>query len=178
MKIIKVKYSPRKGVNKEQFFLLTANFGCPTIKNKEDWQDYVKRIMDGTFNRLIFFPVINADIPENYNRTHFCGYDGKNHIGEYRKVKIPEFEVNVNVNHSNQYLYFVSHCLSPMSQGLHKALKNWFEKELLTYVTDENLEDLKREIIRERKKKLVSSIQESIRGKRRFINFLHNSKYS
>jgi hypothetical protein len=162
IKTIPTSYVPTaKSGPKVQYWLpeLEVEFFSPSSQRIELVADSYRQWITGVQgvglldSRLKFVPVTSHEVPENYNRTVFCGF-----VPSYqtqpidplviRGHNLPEFFAKPRwFSHEKKWhVHFQSYNYgnNSLTQGQQKKLAEWFEEQLI-YITTSNLLEMTKE---------------------------------
>lgn len=180
IKTLPTNYFPTsKSGPKVQYWLPILNVECfsPSSQRIESvgdkyrqWVTEVQgiRLRD---SRLKFIPVTGPNIPEDYNRTVFCGfvpsYQGQPVAPLVIRGQIlpeisavPQWFAHENKWHvsfqSSDYGY------NSLTQGQKKKLANWFEEQIIYATTDSLLETVKERCLQQGKNVLQEFVNNQL----------------
>ena len=122
------------------------------VSSLQRWTAEVKGI-SLLSSQIEFIPVILADVPEDYNRTIFCGYETYDRQGGSQIVSplvvrgkaLPELKAKTQwYPHLNKWeVWFTATGRESLTPGQRKALQEWFGNQLIAATCEDLLEELK-----------------------------------
>jgi len=186
MRTIQTSYIPKKGeAERPQYWHATlgSEYFSPSSHRIESintalgrWVAHINAL-ELPASLIEFIPVSVQEVPEDYNRTIYCGYNAGGRINApliVRGKTLPDLTAKPQwYSHKNAWeIWFrSSDHRQPLTPGQEEQLKEWFSPQLLKANTNELLITLKSRLFARTKK----TVAEFVEGQRAYCDKIESS---